>query len=78
MQSKNLKYRYDRDSDVLYAFIDKPTPATSIEKDNGTLIRVDPKTGKVVGFTIIDYMYRIKTGLLKSVPEFKDVELPQY
>jgi len=73
-----IQYHYDRDVDVLYASIGKPKPARSIEKENGTIIRVDPMTGKIVGFTVIHYMKRIKDGLLKSIPEFEDIELPRY
>lgn len=78
MQLENLNYDYDYDCDILYAFIDKPTPATSMEKGNGILIRIGLVARTIVGFTIIDYMYRIKAGLLTSIPEFADIELPYY
>lgn len=76
--NNKINFHYDTEVDVLYASIGKPKPAKSIEKGNGTLIRIDPNNGEIVGFTVIDYMYRIKKGLIKSIPEFEDIELPMY
>jgi hypothetical protein len=77
-KKNKIDFHYDKDVDVLYASLGKPMPAKSVEKDNGTVLRIDPKTGRYIGFTIIDYMARLKSGMLKSVPEFEWVELPQY
>lgn len=79
MNIKNkINFHYDQEVDVLYASIGKPKPATSVEQNDGTLIRVDPHSNKVVGFTVINYMYRIKKGLLKTVPGFENIQLPIY
>ena len=77
-RDKNIDFHYDKEVDVLYASIGKPKPAKSIEKGNGTIIRIDAITGEVVGFTVIHYMRRIKDGLLKEIPEFKNIKLPKY
>jgi len=78
MIKNNLKFSYDNDSDVLYAYINKPTPAKSIEHKDGIVLRLDPHSGKYVGFTIIDYMSRKKRGKIKSIPHFDLIELPNF
>lgn len=78
INNSKINFHYDKKSDVLYANIGHPKPSTSIEKGNGTLIEVDPFSKEIVGFTVIDYMKRIKDGLLRSIPEFEDIELPRY
>ncbi len=79
MKLKNqIAFHYDKEVDVLYANIGDQKPATSIEKGNGTTIRLDPSSGKIIGFTVIHYMKRIKKGLLKSIPEFEGIDLPNY
>jgi uncharacterized protein YuzE len=46
---------YDRDADVLYVSIGSPRPAYTDEDEQGLLIRRDPKSGEMVGVTILDY-----------------------
>ena len=55
-----MKFSYDKTNDVLYAYINKPRPATCIELGGGMLIRVCPKTEKIVGFTWIGANRRIQ------------------
>jgi len=80
--NKNIKnkvlFHYDRDGDVLYISIGKPMPASCIEQDDGTMLRVDPKTGIIVGWTIVDYMRRVKDGILRQAPGFENVAMPRY
>ena len=52
------KFDYDRNADVLYAFIDVPRPTKSIEEED-VVLRIDP-TGKLVGFTIVDFIKRFE------------------
>jgi len=73
-----MDFHYDKKADVLYAYIDSPIGAISVEIENGILIRIEPKSKRVIGFTIIDYMKRINDGLLKKIPMFESVELPKY
>lgn len=60
-----LKFDYDDENDVLYAYINKPRKAISKELDSGVVIRLDPISKKMVGFTIIDFLFKITKGLLK-------------
>ncbi len=52
---KNLRVDYEPDSDILFASIGAPVPATSIEVETGVLIRISPEKDKVVGIEILDY-----------------------
>ena len=71
-----IKYHYDRDVDVLYASLGNPKAAKTVEKENGIILRIDPDTGQTIGFTVVHYMKRLNAGLLISIPEFENIELP--
>lgn len=72
----NLQFRYDEEADVLYASIGEPRLAVSEEPFDGILIRRDPETGEVIGFTIINYRRQKRDGFLKRIPHFEEVEIP--
>ncbi len=46
---------YDKDADVLYVSLGKPTKAIGRELENGVIERIDPKSKKIVGFTIVGF-----------------------
>lgn len=71
-------FDYDFEDDILDLYIEKPVPAKSLEMGNGILIRINPDTNEIVGFTIIDYEWRKEKGLLKQIPYFEDIQLPEY
>jgi uncharacterized protein YuzE len=50
---KPLRLNYDEEADVLYASIDKPQPAVSIEIEPDVLLRYVPPSNEIVGITII-------------------------
>jgi len=58
--NKELSFKYDKESDVLYVRMGKKTKAISVEVDDGILLRVDPKTDEVVGLTILYLSKRTK------------------
>ena len=68
-----LKYNYSERGDVLYAYVNKPRPAKSIEIENGIVLRVDIKTNKIVGFTIVDFKRRTTDGSITKIPYFDNV-----
>lgn len=70
---KDIKFDYDRELDILYAFLDKPEPAVCSEELEGILIRRKPGTKKVVGFTIYNYSLRKKH---LKIPYFEDIRIP--
>jgi len=56
-KAKTLGLHYDKEGDVLYIYFDKPLEVVCVEEE-GLLIRVDPETSKVIGYTIIDFLAR--------------------
>lgn len=59
-----LMMSYDKDADVLYVSLGKPIKAVGREIENGVIERFDPKSKKIVGFTIVGFSKR------------KEVEVP--
>ncbi|MHB2149855.1 DUF2283 domain-containing protein [Calditrichota bacterium LG25] len=57
-KKKNLQWDYDAEADVLYISIGKPVKAESIDIGKGTIVRVDPESNEIVGFTIISPLKR--------------------
>ena len=50
---KPLRLNYDEEADVLYASIDKPQPAVSVEIEPDMLLRYVPPSNAIVGITMI-------------------------
>ena len=57
-KAKTLGLHYDKEGDVLYIYFGKPLEAVCVEEEEGLLIRVDPETSEVIGYTIIDFLAR--------------------
>ena len=57
-KKKNLQWDYDAEVDVLYISIGKPQKAEGVDIGEGTIVRVNPKTNEVVGFTIMNPLKR--------------------
>jgi uncharacterized protein YuzE len=68
-----LFFEYEKEADVLYSYIDHPRVADIKDLNNGIYLRIDRKSKKVVGFTIVDCLDRIARGLIKEVPCFDDI-----
>ena len=49
---------YDPEADVLYVSFGEPKPAEGIDIGDGTILRVEPVSKEVVGFTILDFSKR--------------------
>ena len=52
---------YDAEADVLYISFGKPRKAEGIDMGEGTILRVDPETGEVVGITLLDFNKRVSS-----------------
>lgn len=52
---KEVQFHYDREADVLYLAVGKPQHAKTVEMGEDFILRLHPKTGEVVGVTIIDF-----------------------
>ena len=57
-KKENLQWDYDADADVLYISIGKPVKAEGIDIGKGTIVKVDPISNEIVGFTIINPLER--------------------
>ena len=53
-----MQLAYDRDADVLYLSVGEPRPAVSREIGDDLLLRVDAKTGEIVGLTVLNLSTR--------------------
>lgn len=75
---KKLKFFFDKKGDVLDIAIGKPKKAISRELDNDIVVRIDPKTKEIVGFTILNFEkrfeHRAKEETLPITATFAQVE----
>ncbi len=53
--NENLRLLYDKEADVLYVSVGHPEHTDHVELDDDFILRLDPQTKKVVGFTRIDF-----------------------
>lgn len=65
-----LNYFFDREADVLYFSKGKPSiHAISQEIGEDVIVRLDPTTKEVVGFTILNFLKRLRKKAKKvTVP----------
>ena len=68
---KKLNIWFDKEGDFLELTIGKPVKGFFREIDNDMLKRVDAKTGKVIGFSILNFSKRFD-----KIKETKGFELP--
>jgi uncharacterized protein YuzE len=66
-KSKALTYHYDQDEDILYVSLGEFTPSVCVEQDDGLLVRLDPDSGEVVGFTILDFALRATERIVTPI-----------
>ena len=50
-----IKIFYDREADVLYVTRGKPEYTDYVEHSDDVILRLEPETKQLVGFTIIDF-----------------------
>lgn len=58
---KMMQIFYDKLGDVLFLTVGDPRPAVSEEAGDDILLRVDEKTGEVVGITILNFSSRFSS-----------------
>lgn len=63
-KKENLQWDYDAEADVLYISIGKPAHAEGIDIGNGVIVRINPESNEVVGFTIINPLKRTLQQLI--------------
>jgi len=66
-----INFFFDEEGDVLDITFGKPRKAVAKELRNDIAVRVDPKTGEIVGIVILNFLERFR---LKKKTE--QIELP--
>jgi uncharacterized protein YuzE len=54
-QGKIVNSYYDEKADVLYVSFGEPRPSEVIDTGEDLLIRFDPQTGEITGFTVMNF-----------------------
>ena len=62
-----LSFSYDAEADVLYVAVGRATHAVGELRENGVIIRRDPHTRRIVGFTIVDFTRHFATQHAKPI-----------
>ena len=65
---KGLRFSFDKGSDILDISIGKPKRAISREVEDDFFVRIDPKTKKVIGFSILNFEKWFDDESKKVVP----------
>lgn len=64
-----LYYYYDKQADVFYLSQGKPSKKlVSQETSDDVILRLDPRTKKIKGFTILNFSRRNKSHTALSLP----------
>lgn len=71
-----MKFVYDDEGDVLYAFYGKPASSIYEAVGSGVYLRRDPDTNEIIGFMILNYASRHSLGKLPRIPHFEKSEIP--
>ena len=58
--AETLRFAYDKQGDILDIAIGHPRRAISREVEDDVFVRLDPKSKKVVGFSILNFTKRFK------------------
>ncbi len=53
-----MKLSFDTKADVLYCSFGEPREAIGVELENGVIVRLNPETDEVVGYTVVDFLKR--------------------
>ncbi len=68
---EGLRFSFDKEADVLDISIGEPTKAISREIEDDFFVRVNPKTQKVVGFSILNFEKWFKDEKEKKIVPIK-------
>lgn len=67
--AETLKFTYDQQSDVLDIALGRARKAISREIGDDVFVRIDPKTKKVVGFSVLNLTKRTPSHeLIRTIP----------
>ncbi len=63
-KKNNIKWDYDAEADVLYLSFGNPKNAEGVDIGEGTIVRIQPDSQEIVGFTIINPLNRTISSLM--------------
>ncbi len=63
-----LKTSYDKESDVLYITEGKRRQSIGRIMNDGVVVRRDPKTKEIIGFTIVNFMEHFTGAKAQRIP----------
>jgi len=69
---KTIMFFYDKDGDVMDISLGKPKVAISEEVDDDIVVRMDPHSREIVGFTIVNF---VNVFLKRFATREKPIEL---
>jgi uncharacterized protein YuzE len=69
---KTIMLFYDKDNDIMDISFGKPKVAISEEVDEDIVVRIDPNSREILGFTIINF---VNVFLKRFAPKEKPIEL---
>ena len=76
MDKKRLNFVYDAEGDILDISIGNPSKAISNEVEDDFFVRTNPRTHRVVGFSILNFRKRSGNTMAEiSVPIHADFSL---
>jgi len=53
--AQKINFSYDEAADVMYFYVGRPRRAKTIEVGNDFVLRLEPRTGRVIGLTVVDF-----------------------
>lgn len=74
--SGKLKFKYDKEKDILFGTMEDTGSCDKIEPQPGTIILFDSDSLEIVGVTIHDFKKKKEAGKLDSIPYFKTISIP--
>ncbi|EKD22727.1 MAG: hypothetical protein ACD_83C00291G0001 [uncultured bacterium] len=75
VKSKQFKFSYDQEGDVLDISLDKAKSAISKEVSEDVFVRLDETTQEVLGFMILNFQKRSNNLKSRSIPISAHFEL---
>ena len=68
---KGLRFSFHKETDILDISIGLPKKAISKEVEDDFFVRVDPKTNKIIGFSILNFQKWFKNEKDKKIIPIK-------
>jgi uncharacterized protein YuzE len=63
---QKINFSYDEDADVMYFFVGRPRRARTVEVGDDFILRLEPRTGRVIGLTVVDFSKHFALRGLKA------------